>query len=98
MGVLNLSDKRQSINHAELWGTTEDGQHFYMRFRSGTLEVKTAEKFDDPEEEFISDGGAKSVYEREYEESYYPEVKKQYENWNEVLEVTPYVFKNRVTF
>lgn len=98
MKVLNLSDKRVSINHAELWGTTDNGQRFYMRFRSGLLDVRTARTFDDPEEGFISESSARSHYRRRYQKDHYQEVKRQYENWDDLLKDTPYQFENEVKF
>lgn len=98
MTVLNMSDKRVSINHTELWGTTDRGQCFYMRFRSGLLDVRTAETFDDPEEGFIAEDSARSQYRRRYQQEHYQEVKRQYQDWNELLEDTPYRFENEVRF
>lgn len=98
MRSLKLNDDRSSINHAELWGKTEGGECFYLRFRAGTLVIRTAEEFDGQEGRYISETKARTQYKRRYKQDHYQDVKREFEDWNELLMDTPYIFEETPSF
>lgn len=53
MTKIAVENKRVSINHAEIWGYTEDNECAYVRVRDDTLEIRVANEFDEKDSGFI---------------------------------------------
>lgn len=96
--ILNLENRRVSINHAEIWGKTDDGQHFYLRLRPGKsdLIIRVSDEIQD--EGFISKDSALNGTGEQYEKSFnftnYQQAKEEFQDFNGLLEETPYKFND----